>query len=187
MSLTATRTIEKGEEITIGYINLAESREVRRRRLHEMYYFDCECKYCSLPTLEAIAASDAARAEIAQFWKNPRLLKPHEWVVDLTLPDNYLVDILKHCINMDEQEGIIERGYKERLGLLGVVYGMLADETNCKLWGRKGLKILKVLKLREDADGGAEKDLEMFLENPPRYLACWGWRIKEKLQQVPLR
>jgi SET and MYND domain-containing protein len=40
------RSIEKGEELTISYIDVAEPRETRRKTLRERYFFTCQCPLC---------------------------------------------------------------------------------------------------------------------------------------------
>jgi hypothetical protein len=47
--LWATRDIAAGEEITMSYCVLSQTRDVRRAYLRERYFFDCTCETCSLP------------------------------------------------------------------------------------------------------------------------------------------
>jgi len=49
----ALREISKGEEITIYYLGLDSSREVRRRKLQDKFGFLCSCHLCSLPTADS--------------------------------------------------------------------------------------------------------------------------------------
>lgn len=42
----ATTSLEVGDEVTIGYIDLALPRAERRRQLRSGYFFDCECARC---------------------------------------------------------------------------------------------------------------------------------------------
>lgn len=44
--------IMPGQEVTVSYIDLLQTREHRRRELKENWYFDCECKRCSSPDLD---------------------------------------------------------------------------------------------------------------------------------------
>ncbi|KAJ6631477.1 hypothetical protein B0H10DRAFT_495912 [Mycena sp. CBHHK59/15] len=60
----AVRAIEKDEEITALYCELAASREERRAELSEHYKFLCECKTCALPSA-LVEQSDARRRAIA--------------------------------------------------------------------------------------------------------------------------
>ncbi|KAH8699373.1 hypothetical protein GQ44DRAFT_753649 [Phaeosphaeriaceae sp. PMI808] len=45
----ALRDIPKGEEITIYYLGLDSSREVRQKKLQDKFGFLCSCRLCSLP------------------------------------------------------------------------------------------------------------------------------------------
>jgi hypothetical protein len=46
----ALKDIRKGEEITIRYLGIDSSRDVRQRRLQDKFRFLCSCRLCSLPT-----------------------------------------------------------------------------------------------------------------------------------------
>ena len=45
----ALRDIEKGEEITIYYLGVLNSRKIRREILERRFAFTCSCRLCSLP------------------------------------------------------------------------------------------------------------------------------------------
>ena len=49
-SLFARRDIEKGEEITVGYLDTGMCREDRQKKLREAYLFDCKCERCEDPS-----------------------------------------------------------------------------------------------------------------------------------------
>ncbi|TAQ83479.1 hypothetical protein B7494_g8194 [Chlorociboria aeruginascens] len=59
----ASRTILPGEEITITYIGILQSRSARQTALSNYWGFTCTCSHCSAPH-EHIAASDARTEEI---------------------------------------------------------------------------------------------------------------------------
>lgn len=42
----AIQSIEKGQEITINYVDLAMSRRKRQKSLRQQYFFDCNCDLC---------------------------------------------------------------------------------------------------------------------------------------------
>eukprot|EP01026_Neomeris_dumetosa_P000620 TRINITY_DN10155_c0_g1_i1.p2 TRINITY_DN10155_c0_g1~~TRINITY_DN10155_c0_g1_i1.p2 ORF type:complete len:281 (-),score=33.29 TRINITY_DN10155_c0_g1_i1:555-1397(-) len=44
--VTTLRTIKKGEELTISYIDTNVPRSTRRWNLKKFFFFDCECKKC---------------------------------------------------------------------------------------------------------------------------------------------
>jgi hypothetical protein len=170
MCLSATRPIAKGEEITLRYINLRDPRTIRRGRLLDMYYFHCECEYCNLPS-EAVAVSDAARLELKRWPKSYCI--SHEWCPNLSLPDNYLVDGHKRCIELHEREGIIDTIYAGHIEELAVVYAMLGDEQNFRLWAQKAVEQSKIRQMPENTMFWKE-----WLSYPQQN--SWGWRIVEK-------
>lgn len=64
----ALRDIQKGEEITIFYLGVAESREQRQAALQEKFHFTCCCRLCSLdPALSRV--SDQRLEEILKLDK----------------------------------------------------------------------------------------------------------------------
>jgi hypothetical protein len=166
-----------GEEITIEYTKLDESRQVRRGRLLDMYLFHCGCEYCNLPN-EKAAASDAARLELSQ-WQEKSFRSPLEWYKNTSLPDSYLVDGHIRCITLHEQESIIDMGYAIHVAELAVVYGMLADAANFRLWGRKAQKMLGIMRASENVTG----PWEQWLTDPKRNFGLWGRRIAEKARR----
>ena len=63
----AVRMIRKNEEIEINYLDKQEfnfsSRQLRREKLLEEFYFICQCSECSLDN-EAFASNESTRGEI---------------------------------------------------------------------------------------------------------------------------
>ena len=55
MEMRTLRRIEPGEELTISYVDLATTREDRRRELREGYFFDCDCARCRAPLAPLVA------------------------------------------------------------------------------------------------------------------------------------
>jgi hypothetical protein len=167
MSLFATRPIAEGGEITLRYVNLMDSRTVRHGRLLDMYHFCCECEYCNLPTSEAVAISDAARLELGR-WPQKSYRMPNEWCANLSLPDNYLVDGHKHCIELHEKEGIIDDTYVGHIEELAIVYAMLGDEQNFRLLAQKAVGQSEIWQMLEKATFWGE-----WLLYPQKNY--WGW------------
>ena len=168
MLLYATRPIKKDEEITIQYTNLLDSREIRRKLLHNLYQFDCECEYCNLPDHYS---SDVARLELAR-WSANKYCRPHAWCRNLELEDDYLVEALRRIIGLHEQEQVIDGEYVTRVGDLAIAYGMLADEVNVIFWGRKMQDMLRITK------GAANLCAlwERWLIEPRKSLSVWNLR-----------
>ncbi|KAI0203282.1 hypothetical protein F4808DRAFT_467377 [Astrocystis sublimbata] len=61
----ALRDIEKGEEITIYYLGVDKSRDLRMKSLQDKFGFVCSCRLCSLPP-EQSKESDRRLARIYQ-------------------------------------------------------------------------------------------------------------------------
>lgn len=159
-----------GEELTIDYINITDSRDVRRASLRDMYHFHCECNQCDVPNAEAVENSDAARATISQFGKNGGLPLPGTWAMDLSLPDGYLTDAYEACILLHEQEHIIDASYLERLEHLAICYAMLGEEYSFQIWADR---VLQVMEIR----GADNKDLwKRWVIEPRVNCELWNWR-----------
>ncbi|KZP26739.1 hypothetical protein FIBSPDRAFT_731811 [Athelia psychrophila] len=169
-SLIANRPLGKGEEITIDYINITDSRDIRRANLRDMYHFDCECSHCDLPNAVAIAESDAARATISQFGKSGGLPLPGTWAMDLSLPDGHLVDAYKMCILLHEQEHIIDAKYLERLEHLAICYAMLGEEDSFQTWANR---VLQVMDIRSSENKAMWK---RWVVDPKVNCELWNWR-----------
>lgn len=177
MTLFASRPIMEGEEITIEYTKLTESRQTRRSRLFDMYHFHCDCECCNISP-EEVVVSDAARMELAK-WSQRAFRSPVEWCKNLALQDGYLVDGHKRCMALHEQERLIDKEYAMHAVELAIVYGMLADAKNFKLWGEKGLEALKTMRAPEAVA------LQQWLAGPQRNFKLWGMRnnLKEKARR----
>jgi len=152
MSLFALRPIHAGEEISIAYTRGDDTREVRRAKLLEMYYFVCRCGYCNLPD-DAIAASDAARLEIKEMWKdgNPE----NRWERNRLL-GHQIVRLHEKAIDLFEREGIYDVHHAAHMESLAIAYMKLGDENNFKIWARRIKERWNVMQ-RPDRAGDWEK------------------------------
>ncbi|POW13371.1 hypothetical protein PSTT_03823 [Puccinia striiformis] len=68
VEMRAMREIAPGEELTISYIKLVQSREKRQKKLHGTYGFHCGCSLCSLSDAES-DASDGRLDRIYELWE----------------------------------------------------------------------------------------------------------------------
>ncbi|KAJ7188881.1 hypothetical protein C8R46DRAFT_980239 [Mycena filopes] len=101
--LTALRAIDAGEEVTIGYTDLAAPRAERRRRLAEKYRFECGCAVCGLAPARAIV-SDTRRAAIGAYFVQMREAKESGERAPVGAP----LGRVKQLIGAAEQEGLVE-------------------------------------------------------------------------------
>ncbi|KIM81175.1 hypothetical protein PILCRDRAFT_503834 [Piloderma croceum F 1598] len=162
-TLHATCNIKEGDEITIEYTKLTESRQTRRGRLFDMYLFHCECEYCNLPDDEA-RASDEARSELTK-WSERSF---SERCQNLSLHDGKLVNGFTRCIQLHEQESIFDMSFALHVSELALVYGMLADAKNFELWGRKAVESLRIMRALD------VPLWEEWLANPQQNFKNWG-------------
>lgn len=135
MSLFATRPIRAGEEITIAYIHIDDTRAVRRAKLLDMYYFTCECEYCNISD-EAVAVSDANRLEIKRMWQNGNPTRPAAWERK-GISFRQLVHIHQEAIELHEREGMQNIRQVNHMEALATAYMKLGDQKNSKKWVRK--------------------------------------------------
>jgi hypothetical protein len=182
LSLFAVRPILAGDEITIEYTRLGDTRKARREKLLDMYSFHCNCEYCDLPDREAVAASDAARLEIED-WSEKAHTKLMEWRSNLFLCDDDLINDYKLAIRNHEKEGIINFHYADHIAGLAFVYGVMGDETSFKEWGQRAKKCWETLQFLDRADSW-----KRWLTNPQANFKFWGSRqagradVKGRLQ-----
>ncbi|PLW14490.1 hypothetical protein PCANC_05567 [Puccinia coronata f. sp. avenae] len=67
VEMRALREIAPGEELTISYIKLVDSRAERQKSLYHSYGFHCGCSQCSISDAES-RASDLRLDQIVQLW-----------------------------------------------------------------------------------------------------------------------
>ncbi|KAJ7108446.1 SET domain-containing protein [Mycena crocata] len=96
--LCALRTIGAGEEVTIGYTELAAPREARQADLKARYGFACTCATCMLPESQA-ALSDVKRGGITRYFAD---MKGERF------PPGASLGCVKQLITWAEEEGLIE-------------------------------------------------------------------------------
>ncbi|KAF7315060.1 SET domain-containing protein [Mycena indigotica] len=97
--LFAVRPIQVGEELTLGYVDLAAPREIRKKGLRAKYMFECTCSTCELPVEQALV-SDIRRREIARYF-----LKMAD---GKKIPDGATLGEAKQLIQYARDEGLTE-------------------------------------------------------------------------------
>ncbi|KAG5643743.1 hypothetical protein DXG03_009677 [Asterophora parasitica] len=164
--LTAVRPIRKGEEITIQYIACTQSRKERHATLHSLYNFTCACKYCALPSHDAIRTSDATRAALESFW---RVLPPfEEWCLDPIMAPDALIKRHFDALKMIKQEGLQVLDAEKHVDAIAMCYGSLADLELFTAWAGRA----KDAKLH---DAKQTLVFAKWLSNPVSFPA-WGWK-----------
>ncbi|KAJ7072796.1 hypothetical protein C8F01DRAFT_933741, partial [Mycena amicta] len=96
--LFAIRAIAPGEELTLGYIDLAAQKETRQLLLASKYRFDCMCNACELPEDQALV-SDIRRQAIADYFA--RLAG------GIRVPEGASLAEVKELIRYAENEGLV--------------------------------------------------------------------------------
>ncbi|KAK7033235.1 SET domain-containing protein [Favolaschia claudopus] len=97
--LFALHNMAQGEEITIGYTELAATKATRRESLETKYHFVCECSTCCLPP-ERAAESDRRREVIAGYLASMK--KGEQFPTGASLAQ------VKNMMRWADEEGLVE-------------------------------------------------------------------------------
>ncbi|KAJ7615433.1 hypothetical protein FB45DRAFT_1008361 [Roridomyces roridus] len=169
LSLEALRPIEAGEEITVAYITTTCSAAERSARLEAMYNFTCSCTICSLPPL-ALAQSDAARAELAVFWRHSNRIPSFEaWCRDPRMGDTVLIDAHKRALDLIEHEGLQVLDYGKHLDAIAMGYGALRNVYLFRAWMWRAREARPLGRL------DAARVMQKWIREPETF-PVWGWR-----------
>ncbi|KAK7033236.1 SET domain-containing protein [Favolaschia claudopus] len=170
VSMYALRPVRTGEEIHNQYIDVLATRAERRAQLAR-YDFECTCPHCDLADEDAVARSDAARAELRD-WRqlHPRFLP---WSMDMCRPDDTIIDSSLRALDLIEQEGLygMQVPFIEDVALS---YAVLGDESQFREWAQK------IVDLCSGQDPTRAAKFARWIENPQSYKE-WGWRAKQRL------
>lgn len=173
-TLYAMRPILSGEEITKTYTDITAPRAIRMAKLQRSYGFSCDCPYCTLPTPEAIARSDAARAELRD-WRNthPTYMK---WSKDLCRADDTVIQSHLRALELIDQEGMhgMQGIFLEEIALS---YAILGQEVEFRIWAER------VVELWKELDPEQSEEYTKYLANPKSFKQ-WAWRKKQKLREL---
>ncbi|KAI0063123.1 SET domain-containing protein [Artomyces pyxidatus] len=107
--IRAARPIAKGEELTITYTSVLDSRDERQGTLKAKYAFTCVCQACRIPT-DQREHSDARRHTLATLQSH---VQQHDaifsaWTTDAALPDDYIVQCYLEYAKTMEEEALSE-------------------------------------------------------------------------------
>ncbi|KAJ7647805.1 hypothetical protein FB45DRAFT_733633 [Roridomyces roridus] len=169
VSMFSLRPVRAGEEIHNQYIDVLAPRHVRRAQLAR-YDFDCMCPHCDLPDDDAVARSDAARAELRDWHQlHPRFLP---WSMDMCRSDDAVIVSSLRALDLIEQEGLygMQVPFMEDIALS---YAVLGDEQRFGEWAQK------VVDLCAGQDPERAQKFASWIANPQKY-SRWGWRAKQR-------
>ncbi|KAJ6513102.1 hypothetical protein C8R45DRAFT_813680 [Mycena sanguinolenta] len=171
VSMYALRPIRAGDEIFNQYVDVLSPRAERRAHLAR-YNFECMCKYCDLPDEDAVARSDAARAEL----RNWRHLHPRfsPWSTDMCRADDAIIVSNLRALALIEQEGLhgLQVPFMEEIALS---YAVLGDEPRFREWAQQ------VVDLCAGQDPEQSTRFAGWIADPRSYKQ-WGWRAKQRLR-----
>ncbi|KAJ7072795.1 hypothetical protein C8F01DRAFT_261181 [Mycena amicta] len=170
VSVYSLRDLRAGEEIYNQYIDVLAPRADRRTQL-ERYDFLCLCAHCDLPDEEAVARSDAARAELRD-WRNthPRF---EPWSKDMCRADDTVIVSSLRALELIGQEGLygMQVPFMEEIALS---YAVLGDEEQFRVWAQK------VVALSAEQDPKRAAKFTGWIDKPTSYKR-WGWRAKQRI------
>ncbi|KAG5722014.1 SET domain-containing protein 5 [Termitomyces sp. T112] len=169
-SLYALRPIAPGEEITIIYTDVTQSRDTRRARLSSHYGFTCLCSFCTLPS-PLLEESDATRAALRD-WRHTRPTFTG-WATDLCRSDDFVLQSHMDALTLIEKENL--------QGMASVFvrdvcscWAMLGEEDEFKKWAER------LLELCEIRDITMAREVRGWLVDPKSKVPKWGWRKKQR-------
>ncbi|KAG6828846.1 hypothetical protein H0H92_006605 [Tricholoma furcatifolium] len=171
-SLYALRPISPGEEITIIYTDVTQSRDTRRAHLLSHYRFTCLCSSCALP-LHLVQESDARRAALRD-WRHTRPTFTG-WATDLCRTDDFVLNSHMEALELIEKEGLqgMESSFVRDVCMC---WAMLGNEEEFRHWAQR------LVALTEVRDTAMAQEVRGWLEDPPVTVPKWGWRKKQRLQ-----
>ncbi|KAJ3569477.1 hypothetical protein NP233_g5028 [Leucocoprinus birnbaumii] len=160
--LYALRKIQPGEEITIFYTDVTQSRDIRRAELEKNHRFLCTCPHCS--------PSSSVAPELRHWLStHPSYLK---WSTDLCRADDTVTTSHRLALDLINQENaqFLQHIFLEELALC---YAILGDEDEFRFWANEFIRKCGI------EDPGRASELELWIENPKRYKK-WAWRQKQR-------
>ncbi|KAF7315061.1 SET domain-containing protein [Mycena indigotica] len=169
VSMYSLCDVQAGEEIYNQYIDVLAPRAERRAQLAR-YDFICLCQHCDLPDDEAVAKSDAARAELRD-WRNTHT-RFEPWAEDMCRSDDVVIESSLRALELVRQEGLwgMQVPFMEDLALS---YAVLGDEEQFRVWAEK------VVELCSGQDPKRANKFAQWLADPASYRR-WGWRTKQR-------
>lgn len=135
----AIRDIGEGDELTIWYVDVLESRDRRRELLKEQYFFDCTCEACELSSPELRNESDERRKAL------DKLRTVYEANPDNPVyPPRYSLDYFKTLLQYVETEKLeAQRGLvMSAASIFALQKGLLREHVH---WHDEAVKAYKLI------------------------------------------
>lgn len=164
ITLEAVRPIERGEEITIQYIDSCIDYRHRRELLASHYGFDCLCTTCTQPDHEG---SNKARRELRNISK--RLPSFEAWCSSKELPDDYLINLSERALQLRDAEGLQLFQSRKHIDDMAMCYAALEDADMFRS------SVERALMWRKGGPLEHRLVLECWLEDPAHF-PVWGMR-----------
>jgi hypothetical protein len=190
LTLTATRAISPGEEITIPYLDadsLLFDRQTRLSLIHSHHGFTCLCPFCASPDRNTIARSDAHRRELMGFWESVPTFQEwasssqaHSSSSSKNMKDSLLIEAHHRALSLLAAESLLHHpSHRKHVDAIAMCYGALANTAEFVKWTMRA----KELRVKEgDGCGEEEKGLDgrmvldVWLEDP-KLFPIWGCRV----------
>lgn len=172
MEFRATRSIKKGEELCISYIDATQPFLDRQKHLQEVYGFKCACSACAIASKVDHVLSDERREKI----RIGCFAAPGKWRkwLEVSLPaTKKLIEEYKELLSDIETENLY--AYKPvPVRWLAYSYAALGDEKEFRKWCKKAVVCFGVLCATGKGflDTGVWKD---WLDDPSS-VPFWGIR-----------
>ncbi|CAK7230020.1 hypothetical protein SCUCBS95973_007432 [Sporothrix curviconia] len=159
VSVAAARDIAPGEEITISYISLGQTRDARQKALLR-WEFECKCPLCNASDDE-VTASDAHRTAIDEM-RVAVAAVAHSHDPETTDGDRErALDTIRDLFPRLIDEGMFT-AYSEQYANAGRIYWALGDYGQARFYAQRSLDVLADQGFIAAAD---ERSLHMLLQS----------------------
>eukprot|EP00930_Biecheleria_cincta_P036158 TRINITY_DN24811_c0_g1_i1.p1 TRINITY_DN24811_c0_g1~~TRINITY_DN24811_c0_g1_i1.p1 ORF type:complete len:322 (-),score=71.71 TRINITY_DN24811_c0_g1_i1:22-987(-) len=149
MLVHCMKTVKKGEEITISYIDVFQKTQDRREALWNQYRFNCECPACSLPDERKYASDDRrARCSVLHLGAARRVLSSEL--------ERSMAEVEEFLKLLDEEFG--DPSYKGEVLLeVSELYRRQKKLAQARSWAAKAHKSLELVRGASCAETQAAK------------------------------
>ena len=164
------RTILPGEELSISYIDPAQTRAERLEALKKSWGFQCSCSLCTQPSPQA-EASDARIEQIHE------LREELEDYSEGSEASTGMADLLVSLYEMENMDGPITEAYT----LAAIEFNGVGDVWSASKYARLAVEAGLIYGGPRDND---VKQMEKLLKNPKKH---WSYMLRTKKRQEHYR